>query len=145
MVLQSGSSQSFGQMHFGNAVLGDRRRTKRLVYSADRVCRHPGGTLPDKFKSPCELRALYRLCSCPDVTHEAVLAPHRQRVLEQTNQRDSPVLVIHDSTELDYTTHLALKNRGFPCSDSPSLTRRVTTVAARFVPSGLHVTLDPLD
>jgi hypothetical protein len=133
MVLESVPSQSFGHMHFGNAGLGDKRRTKRLVFSADRICRHPGGTLPDKFKSPCELRAFYRLCSCPDVTHEAVLAPHRQRVLEQIDQLDSDVLVIHDSTELDYTTHLALKNlgqignghhRGYICHNSLAVNPR---------------------
>jgi hypothetical protein len=99
-------------MHFGNAELGDKRRTKRLVYSADRVCRHPGGTLPDKFKSPHDLKAFYRLCACRDVTHEAILTPHRQRTLEQIEDRVGDVLVIHDSTELDYTTHLSLKHLG---------------------------------
>jgi hypothetical protein len=112
MNLQLESNQTFGEMNFGNAQLGDKRRTKRLAYSADCICRHPGGTLPDKFKSPAELNAFYRLCSCVDVTHEAVLKPHRERTLEQIGKLGSDILAIHDSTELDYSTHLALKNLG---------------------------------
>ncbi len=82
MILRSDSNQSFGEMHFGCAHLGDSRRTKRLAACADAMCRHPGGTLPDKFRSPADLKAFYRLCNCPHVTHQAVLAPHRERTLE---------------------------------------------------------------
>jgi hypothetical protein len=124
---QSKSNQTFGERHFGNAQLGDKRRTQRLVYSADCICRHPGGTLPDKFKSPADLKAFYRLCDCDDVTHEAVLASHRQHVLEQISPLKRDVLVLHDSTELDYTTHFALDgigqignghHRGYICHNS---------------------------
>ena len=65
MIMRSDSNESFGEIHFGSAQLGDARRTKRLVACADAMCRHPGGTLPDKFQSPADLKAFYRLCSCP--------------------------------------------------------------------------------
>jgi hypothetical protein len=68
---------SLGREIFGTADLGDRRRTTRLVHSFDRMCAHPGGTLPDKLASPPDLRGLYRLCDADEVTHEAVLAPAR--------------------------------------------------------------------
>jgi len=68
---------SLGRALFGTAELGDRRRTERLVHSFDRICAHPGGTLPDKRASPPDLRGLYRLCDADEVTHEAVLAPAR--------------------------------------------------------------------
>jgi hypothetical protein len=112
MNLPPDTNRSFGAKHFADAQLGDQRRTKRLVFSADCIARHPGGTLPDKFKSPADLKAFYRLCDCPDVTHETVLAPHRQRTLDSIEQFDGPVLVIHDSTELDYTEHYALNGLG---------------------------------
>jgi hypothetical protein len=110
--LQVDSDQTFGAMHFGNAQLGDKRRTKRLVYSADCICRHPGGTLPDKFKSPADLKAFYRMCDCDDVTHAAVLAAHRDKIVEEIEGHRRDILVIHDSTELDYTTHFALQGLG---------------------------------
>lgn len=128
MILKSDSNESFGEMHFGNALLGDKRRTNRLVRCADALCRHPGGTLPDKLNSPADLKALYRLCNCPDVTHEAVLAPHRERTLQMIQQTRRPILILHDATELDYTTHFSLaddlgqigngKHRGYICQNS---------------------------
>lgn len=128
MILKSESNESFGQMHFGNAVLGDKRRTNCLVRCADALSRHPGGTLPDKINSPADLKAFYRLCDCPDVTHKAVLAPHRERTLQTIQRMRRPILILHDATELDYTTHFSLaddlgqigngKYRGYICQNS---------------------------
>ena len=95
---------SLGQEIFGAAELGDRRRTARLVRSFTTMCSHPGGTLPEKLASPPELRAFYRLCDADDVTHEAVLAPARQHTRARVEARTGDVLVVHDATELDYTT-----------------------------------------
>lgn len=105
-------SESFGQQNFGAAVLGDRRRTKRLVQLADAMCRHPGGTLPDKLARPADLKALYRLANEPAVTHAAVLEPHRQRTLARMGAHDGVVLVVHDGTELDYTGKKSLTGLG---------------------------------
>lgn len=103
---------SFGEMNFGNAQLGDRRRTKRLVRVADALVRHPGGTLPDKLGSPAGLEALYRLMKSDAVTHEALLAPHRARTLERIALRPGPMLILHDTTELDFSKHRSLNNLG---------------------------------
>jgi Transposase DNA-binding len=116
--LQSKRSQqpdqpvSFGEMNFGNAQLGDHRRSKRLVRVANALVRHPGGTLPEKFGSPAELDALYRLMKADAVTHESLLAPHRARTLERITLRSGPVLILHDTTELDFSTHRSLKKLG---------------------------------
>jgi hypothetical protein len=73
------------------------------------------------------LKAFYRLCDCNDVTHEAVLTSHRDNVLKQIGRLKRDILVIHDSTELDYTTHFALPglgqignghHRGYICHNS---------------------------
>ena len=95
---------SLGQMILGHAELGDERRTARLVKTFDLICRHPGGTLPDKLSTPRDLRAFYRLCDCEDVTHEQVIAAARQHTLERIAAYGEPVLMIHDATELDYTS-----------------------------------------
>jgi hypothetical protein len=104
--------KSFGEVHFGNAQLGDARRTERLVKSANIIARHPGGTLPEKFKTPKDLKAFYRLCNCPDVTHDAIMDAHRQVTMQRFENHDGPALVIHDSTELDYTTHKSVDGLG---------------------------------
>ena len=106
------TAQSFGQTNFANASLGDQRRTKRLVSLVDQMCTRPGGTLPQKFRSPADLQAFYRLMSCDQVTHDSILAAHRAATMEKIEQLEGPVLVIHDTTELDYTKHESLTELG---------------------------------
>ncbi len=55
------TEQSFGELNFSHAVLGDQRRTYRLVNLAVRIFHRPGGSLPEKINSPKDLRAMYRL------------------------------------------------------------------------------------
>ena len=100
---------SFGESHFGSCSLGDARRTRRLVKTADLIMRHPGGTLPDKLRGNwADLIGLYRLAAAERVTHQAVIAGHCRRTLELAAARAGVVLLLHDSTELDYTQLLAL-------------------------------------
>lgn len=102
-------TKSFGEVNFAHAQLGDKRRTKRLVKLVDQMCQRPGGTLPQKFREPADLQAFYRLMRRDEVTHEAVLEAHREATLEQIKQRKPPVLILHDTTELDFTAHKSLK------------------------------------
>jgi hypothetical protein len=126
----TGLKRDFGEVHFGDARLGDRRRRQRLVKVAQRLIEHPSGTLPKRMKDHAELTGLYRLMDCPRVTHASVLEPHRRRTLEQMSGHPL-VLVLHDSTELDYTSRKSLKNlgqigggfgRGYVCHNSLAVT-----------------------
>lgn len=100
---------SFGEVNFANAQLKDARRTDRLVKTADLMTRRPGGSLPQKLNNPKDLKAFYRLMRCEEVTHEAILDAHRQATQKKIDETGGPVLILHDATELDYTTHLTLK------------------------------------
>jgi hypothetical protein len=93
----------FGEENFGNCMLGDKRRTRRLVTTADAIMAHPGGSLPDKMGSPALLKGLYRLMNNDQVTHASVIAPHCQRTLEKMRACPGVVLLLQDSTELNYT------------------------------------------
>ena len=104
--------ESFGEVNFANAELGDKRRTRRLVRTADLMSRRPGGTLPQKLRNPKDLRAFYRLMNCDEVTHEAILEPHRRATLKTIAEMASTVLVLHDATELDFTSHRSLEDLG---------------------------------
>jgi hypothetical protein len=94
---------SFGETHFGAADLGHRQRNRCLVRIADAIHRHPGGTLPHKLHAPKDYKAMDRLMNRPEVTHSAVLQTHCRRTLGLMRQIDGPVLVLHDTTELDYS------------------------------------------
>jgi transposase-like protein len=102
----------FALEHFGQAELRDVRRTKRLVQVAGRIVAHPGGTLPEKMAEPADLKAFYRLMNCPAVTHAAVMETHRQLTLSRMRECDGVVLLIHDTTQLDYTGKHSLGKLG---------------------------------
>src|SRR5436190_19539894 len=93
----------FGQEHFGDAYLGDVRRTRSLIDLANRFARHPSGTLPHKCKCPSALRRCYDLMKVPAVTHQAVLEPHVLRTLRLIRKQQGVVLVLHDGSEVDYS------------------------------------------
>lgn len=105
-------TESFGEVNFGCAEMGDARRTKRLVRTANLMSRRPGGSLPQKLRNPSDLRAFYRLMNCEDVTHAAILEPHRTATLNRIAETATAVLILHDSTELDFTTHRSLEDLG---------------------------------
>ena len=105
-------AKSFGELNFGHAQLGDKRRTTRLVKLVDQMCLRPGGTLPQKFRRPADLQAFYRLMRKKDVTHEAILDAHRQATYLRIEENKTPVLILHDTTELEYTTHKSLDGLG---------------------------------
>jgi transposase-like protein len=131
---------TFGMQNFGSIDLGDRRRTRRLVAAVDDLCRHPGGTLPDKLSVPRELRAFYRLMNRPEVTHAVLMGSHADRTRRRIAavDPDAVVLILHDATELDYTTKETLcpylgqigagTHRGYICHNS--LAVRADTGAA---------------
>lgn len=93
----------FGETHFGACDLGHKQRNRCLVKVANAIHRHPGGTLPHKLHAPKDYKAMDRLMNRREVTHAAVVRGHCQRTLGLMRQADGPVLVLHDTTELDYS------------------------------------------
>lgn len=99
--------RSLGQSYFAELDLGDVRRSRRLASLFDTMCGHPGGTLPNKLPNPADLDAFYRLMRNPVVTHQAILLGHTaatRREMIEASRAGRVVLIIHDATELDYTS-----------------------------------------
>ena len=126
------TAANFGEEHFGRAQLGDVRRERRLVSLANQMAKHPGGTLPDKVRNPAHLKALYRLMDNDAVTHQRVLQSHVGRTLDRMRAHEGVVLNIHDTTELDYSGLISLREvlgqigngggRGYKCHNSLAVT-----------------------
>src|SRR5205823_7966336 len=88
---------------------------------------------------------LYRLAAAERVTHQAVIAGHCRRTLELAAARAGVVLLLHDSTELDYTQLLALDDqvgqigngggRGYVCHNTLAITpdRQVIGLASQIL------------
>jgi hypothetical protein len=100
----------WAEQTFGAADLGDPRRTRRLVAAAARIATQPGKAFPQVFDWN-DLRAFYRLCDRSAATLDAVMGPHWDQTRRAMGQYPV-VLVVHDTTELDYSTHRALTGVG---------------------------------
>jgi Transposase DNA-binding/Transposase Tn5 dimerisation domain len=100
----------WSEAHFGTAQLGDRRRTHRLVESAAAIARHPQKPFTQVFDWN-DLRGFYRLCACQEATLSVVQQPHWQQTRQAMTQQPL-VLILHDTTVLDYTSHTALTGAG---------------------------------
>lgn len=86
---------------FGDCVLGDARRTKRLVKVATQAAARPDGSTPDQAESWKKCKAVYRLMDCNDVSHANIIEPH----CEQTRlscPAGSVQLILCDTTDVDF-------------------------------------------
>ena len=107
------STPAWAAATFGEADLGDQRRTQRLVYVAEHIANNPGASLPKQTQgSWADLKAVYRLLREEDVTHEEIRQPHWQHTREQANEQDEVVLFVHDDTQVDYGYDPAIKGLG---------------------------------
>lgn len=102
-------AQGFVACYFGEVDLGHKSRNQCFERVAQQISRHPGGTLPDKLTNPNDYIAMDRLMNRPETTHAQVLAPHYQRTFEKMRACSGVVLILHDTTVLDYSGKKALR------------------------------------
>src|SRR5262245_38254639 len=100
----------WAELHFGTAALGDRRRTRRLVDAAARIATHPQKPFTQVFDWN-QLRGFYRLCNQSQATLAAIQGPHWEQT-RQAMRRQPLVLLLHDTTELDFSSHRKLTGLG---------------------------------
>jgi hypothetical protein len=67
------------------------------------MARRPVGTLPQKLVKRAELVGGYRMFNNRKVTHQQILAAHRASCLERLAGHQGKVLLLHDTTVLDYS------------------------------------------
>jgi len=88
----------------GQAHLGHKARTKRLVHTASLLAQQPAGrSLPDRLPNRADYEGALNLVNHPAVTHHAILQPHYQATRQRMLACPGVVLNISDLTELDYS------------------------------------------
>lgn len=102
---------AWAEREFGECQLGDRRRVERLKKVAAQVAVRPDGSTPDQFEIWSDLKATYRLFNCGDVSFQGILEPHCRHTREDCRPGDV-MLILNDTTELDYTTHRKTRGLG---------------------------------
>jgi Transposase DNA-binding/Transposase Tn5 dimerisation domain len=99
-----------GTKNFGAVSLGDQRRTDRLVESAAQIAAHPEKSFNQVFNWN-DLRGFYRLCHQETATLQALQQPHWQ-LTRQEMAKHPVVLILHDTSEMDFTEHAVLQGIG---------------------------------
>ena len=102
---------TWAEDEFGDADLGDVRRTARLVQLATMLGAQPNASLPAASDDPAALKAAYRFFANNYVRADAVLASHIQSTTRRM-QEVPLVLAVQDTTYLDWTDHPATKDLG---------------------------------
>jgi Transposase DNA-binding len=96
---------------FGDADLGDARRTARLVQLATVFGTQPTASLPAASDDPAMLKATYRFFDNEAIAPTEMLASHTQATYARL--RKVPlVLAVQDTTLLDWTDHPATTGLG---------------------------------
>lgn len=97
--------EKWAEQEFGGAPLGDQRRTRRLVRSAEAMAECPTASFPGAAKGDRSvIKAHYRFIEQPDesaVNMDNILLPHREQTIRRMMAHKT-VLCIQDGTNLDY-------------------------------------------
>ena len=99
-----------GTKNFGTVDLGDARRTKRLIESAAQIAAHPEKPFNQVFDWN-DLRGFYRLCDQETATLPTLQGAHWRQTRQEMGQHPL-VLILHDTSEMDFTEHKALQGAG---------------------------------
>lgn len=89
----------WAEQQFGTCELGDERRVNRVVKLAAEAAAKPHASTPKQTEDWADCKAAYRLFARPEVTFEAVTAPHCARTRAAAPK---VALIINDTTEFNY-------------------------------------------
>jgi hypothetical protein len=99
---------------FEGIDLGDQRLNKRSVVIAQALAAAPEASVNGATEGWASTLAAYRFFQNQHVSPEEILRPHRLAT-ERRMQAEAVVLVVQDTTELDFTAH---PPQGIQCLDS---------------------------
>jgi hypothetical protein len=93
------------------AVLGDQRLNQRMKMVLQRLSENPEASPHAAMRGWAEAEGAYRFFDNDKPSAEKILAPHGDATVERVKAFDR-VLVLQDTTELDYTKKKRLKGKG---------------------------------
>src|SRR6266511_3740860 len=91
--------------------LGDQRLHKRLLLILQRMFDSPVKSLKAACRGWAETIATYRFFDNEQITEASLLQPHQEATLQRV-QAQKRVLVIQDTTEIDYSSKKELEGKG---------------------------------
>jgi hypothetical protein len=89
---------------FGSAALSDKRLVDRLMQLGESFFAKPTANIPQACATKAAVKAAYRFFDNDQVSMNAILAPHFEAT-EQRVRNHEVVLVVQDTSSLNYTSH----------------------------------------
>jgi hypothetical protein len=89
----------WARQQFGAATLSDVRRVRRAVRIAEAMATKPGGSLPQLFTTPYEVKAAYTFFRHAEASPDRLQAGHREGVQQALQQRGE-YLLLEDTTTM---------------------------------------------
>ncbi len=86
------------------ANLGDARLKRRLVRIVEALSAQPGASVPQAMGDWAATKGAYRFWDRKDVTAAGILGPHQAQSVARAEGQER-VLVVQDTTDLDFSTH----------------------------------------
>ena len=108
---QADPEETWPEEEFGQADLGDRRLTGRLVTIVGDFLARPERSIPKACQSRARTKAAYRFLDHPEIDMDMILKPHYQATLERLRE-EKTILAVQDTTTLNYTAHPTVQNLG---------------------------------
>ncbi len=105
------TEQGWITTELGTAVLGDRRRTQRLVRLADALAARPTAAIPAACGNWAATKAAYRFFDDEAIAADAILAAHVAATVRRADE-EPLVLALQDTTQLELSNHPALDGAG---------------------------------
>ena len=101
------SNRTWVESEMIGVSLGDKRLDRRLIDVVTTIADHPAASNPNRFDWN-ELRGFYRIVRTQRATTDILQDIHRQRTLQRMTTCPNRVLIVHDTTELNFSHHPAL-------------------------------------
>lgn len=108
---EAGAAPDWAAEELGEAEIGDRRLSQRLVRIAQAFYARPQASIPQACQTRAAAKAAYRFLEHPETSMETALAPHYQATVARM-RREAVILAVQDTTSLNYTAHPATENLG---------------------------------
>lgn len=98
------ADSSWAHAELGEAALGDKRRTRRLVQVVTALAKRPTSSIPEASGTWADTKATYRFFSNDDVEPEDILAAHVLATAKRASEHEI-ILAIQDSTSFNFASH----------------------------------------
>lgn len=105
-------TETWAKKQWQTSQFGDARRNIRAISLAKSLLNRPNGSLPCQTENWANLKGAYRLLNSNQVSHSKLQKIHWKNTLEEATRSEKTILLIQDTSELDYSSKKKTKDLG---------------------------------